>query len=209
MRKKKFIIGVIILILVFFAVSYFVQKNTGLLESYLKDDLSGKLIYICILIVSAVFAPVDVIFLMPVVSSSWGWLSAGLLSLIGWTIGSAVVFILSRKYGVRLIRNNSSLKKLMKYERLMPQTHVFVGIVFLRIAVPVDLVSYAIGIFTNIKFPVFLIATFIGFIPLAFFMAYLGTLPLVIQLAGFIFFLSILGIGYLRFKYKLTKLASE
>ena len=157
--------------------------------------------YVFILIVSAVFAPIDMIFLMPIASAVWGWFLAAVLSLLGWTLGSSVVFVLSRKYGVPLIRKIISLKEIYRYEQLMPKENLFLGVVFLRIAIPIDLISYAIGIFTNMKFIPYFFATLIGFLPLAFFLAYIGTLPIYMQIIGFIIFLFVVIIGLFSIKH--------
>ncbi|MCM2325956.1 MAG: VTT domain-containing protein [Candidatus Woesearchaeota archaeon] len=201
----KSITGFIILGFMFIAASYVVHVNSDFFTSYIRNDTKSMLLYILILIVSAVFAPVDIIFLMPLATTTWGWMLAGLLSLIGWTLGSAVVFFLSRKVGVPLIYKHFPFQKIYKYEKYMPQKNLFFGIIFLRIAIPIDLISYALGLFTNIQFLPYITATIIGFIPLAFFLAYIGTLPIYMQVLGFILFLFIAGIGYATIRHKIKK----
>ena len=66
----------------------------------------------------------------------------------------------------------------------MPKRNLFFSIIFLRIAVPADIISYAIGLFTDIRFIVYSLATFIGYAPLAFLLAYAGTLPIYIRVYG-------------------------
>jgi len=87
----------------------------------------------------------------------------------------------------------------------MPKEHTFVGIIFLRIAIPIDIISYAIGLFTSIRFMPYFFATLIGFLPLAFFLAYLGTLPAYAQVMGFILFLLVVIIGFLSVRNKKDK----
>jgi len=200
-ENLKSIIGIILIGVLFIAASYAVQNNLDFFESYITDSFFSMVFYVFILIVSAVFAPIDMIFLMPIASAVWGWFLAAVLSLLGWTLGSSVVFVLSRKYGVPLIRKIISLKEIYRYEQLMPKENLFLGVVFLRIAIPIDLISYAIGIFTNMKFIPYFFATLIGFLPLAFFLAYIGTLPIYMQIIGFIIFLFVVIIGLFSIKH--------
>ena len=136
-ENLKSIIGIILIGVLFIAASYAVQNNLDFFESYITDSFFSMVFYVFILIVSAVFAPIDMIFLMPIASAVWGWFLAAVLSLLGWTLGSSVVFVLSRKYGVPLIRKIISLKEIYGYEQLMPKENLFLGVVFLRIAIPI------------------------------------------------------------------------
>ena len=144
--------------------------------------------------------------LIPIASNIFGWVLTAILSIIGWTIGALVAFELSRKYGVFLVKKFISLKQIEKYEKLIPEKNIFWGIVFLRIAVPVDILSYVLGLFSHIKFRTYAIATLIGISPAAFIFAYAGTLELRIQIITFLIAMMILSIGYLvkllRKKYK-------
>jgi uncharacterized membrane protein YdjX (TVP38/TMEM64 family) len=198
--STRSIVGFILIGFAFIAASYLVHTNSDFFKNYIHDDTGSMILYLFILVVSAVFAPVDVIFLMPIATTTWGWMLAGLLSLIGWTLGSVVVFFLARKVGVPLIDKHFPFQKIYKYEKYMPQKNLFFGIIFLRIAIPVDLISYAVGLFTNIKFFPYFFATLIGFIPLAFFLAYVGTLPLFVQVISLISFLLLTGFAFLSMK---------
>jgi len=197
--------GILLIVGVFIAASYIAQNHLDFLQNYIKDDFFSMIIYILILVVSAVVAPVDVVFLMPIAVAAWGWIPAALLSLLGWTLGSALVFVLCRKYGVPLIKKLLSVDKIYKYEKFMPKKQVFLEIVFLRFAIPIDVISYAIGLFTRVRFIPYFFATLIGFLPLAFFLAYVGTLPAYMQTIGFIVFLLIVVIGFLSIRYRNKK----
>ena len=186
----------------FILVSYIAQKNVGILEHYIKNSATSVLIYIIILVISAIIAPIDIMFLIPAATAAWGWLNTALYSLIGWTLGSIAVFIISRRYGVPLIKKFLSMDQIYKYKKILPEKNAFFGIIFLRIAIPVDAISYGIGLFTEINLTTFFFATLIGFMPLAFLLAYLGTLPPIIQLISFVVFLVIIMISYLSFKNK-------
>lgn len=122
---------------------------------------------------------------------------AGLLSIIGWTIGSMIAFLLARKYGVSLIKKFIPLNKINKLEQKIPKENVFWGIVFLRMIIPVDILSYALGLFSKIKFKRFTLATLIGVSPFAFIWASLGIVPFVLQIVVLSAALIILLVGYL------------
>lgn len=201
-EKIKYVIPIIFIIIIFILASYISQNNLDFLTKYIKGNVLGIIIYIAILIVSAVIAPIDLVFLMPVASAAWGVVPAALLSLIGWTLGSSIVFFLCRRYGVQLIKKLLPLEKINKYERIMPKKNVFLSIIFLRIAMPIDIISYAIGLLTKIRFAPFFFSTLIGFTPLAFFLAYVGTLPMEMQIIGIILFLLIVTIGFLSVKHR-------
>jgi len=203
--KIKSAIGIILIVVAFIVVSYIVQNNLDFFKNYIENGFLGMIIYVLIVIASIVIAPINEVILIPVATALWGWFITALLTLLGWTLGSVIVFVLTRKYGAPLIRKLLPLDKIYKYEKFMPQNHLFVGIILLRIAIPIDVVSYAIGLFTNIRFIPYFFATLIGFLPLAFFLAYIGTLPAYVQIISFVIFLLVIIIGFLSVKRKYIK----
>ena len=52
--------------------------------------------------------------------------------------------------------------------------------------IPVDILSYALGLFSKIKFWPYVIATFIGVIPVTFLLAYIGSVPFIYQILAFL-----------------------
>jgi uncharacterized membrane protein YdjX (TVP38/TMEM64 family) len=181
----------------FISASCLAQHNLDFFKKYIAiGPLPLQiLVYVAILTVCAVLAPVDVAFLMPIVAALWGWPYAALISLIGWTLGSCIVFFLTRKYGLGLVKKLVG-KDISNYSKIMPKKNLFFGTVFLRIAIPADVVSYAIGLFTDVGFVPYLFATFLGYMPLAFFLAYAGTLPVYVQMIGFAVFFVIIAIAF-------------
>ena len=82
----------------------------------------------------------------------------------------------------------------------MPEKHLFLTIVFLRMAVPFDFISYLLGLFSSINFKTYVLATTLGVIPMAIFLSILGTLPPLFQLVAISFLLAIFIVGYYAFK---------
>jgi uncharacterized membrane protein YdjX (TVP38/TMEM64 family) len=137
---------------------------------------------------------------MPVVSNIYGWQIAALLSVIGWVIGASLAFLLARRYGTLLVKRVVSLKNIEKFEKKMPEKHLFLTVVFLRMAVPFDFISYLLGLFSSINFKTYVLATTLGVIPMAIFLSILGTLPPLFQLVAISFLLAIFIVGYYAFK---------
>jgi len=211
MNKEKInaILGLFIILILFVLCSYFVQNNLDLIQKYIGVGIFGIFVYVLMLIVSIVFAPVSVIPLIPLASGLWGWKIAGILNIIGWTIGACIAFILARKYGAPLVDKLFSMKKINDLEKYIPEKHLFLGVVFFRMVTPVDGLSYVLGLFTKMSFTSFTLATIIGITPFAFIFAYAGTLALEYQilfltLAIFVFLFGI-WVAYGNYKKRMRK----
>jgi uncharacterized membrane protein YdjX (TVP38/TMEM64 family) len=202
--KTKSVIGVLVIVILFVLVSYFMRENFGNVSAYIGDGYYGAFVYVVAAIIATVFAPLSAIPLLPIVSNIYGWFIAGLLSIIGWTIGSAIAFLLARKFGMPLVKRVVSLEKIGDIEKRIPKENMFWSIVFLRIAIPVDILSYLLGLFSHIKFRTYFWATLVGVTPFAFILAYLGNLDLIYQLSlmftGFMVVILIFLISQMRNK---------
>ncbi len=181
-KKIKSIIEIAIVIILFIFFSYIVRENLDFFEGFIGNNLLGLIIYVLIEITSIVIAPVTTLPLIALASNLWGWFLSGVISVFAWTIGSLIAFFIGRKYGVDLVKKFISLEKIHEIENRIPKEHVFLSVIFLRIVIPMDILSYALGIFSNIKTRIYLFATIIGIIPVAFLLAYLGTVPFEYQL---------------------------
>ena len=181
--KIKAILELFVILLIFVFISYLVQSNLYFFQNLIgKNILTGIIIYFFIVILAIVVAPIASTPLIPVISNLWGWQLAVVVSVISWTIGSVIVFILCRKYGVKIVRRLVSLKEIHKFEKKIPEENLFLSTVFLRMIIPVDILSYALGLFSKIKFWPYTIATFIGIIPFTILLSYLGTIPFIYQI---------------------------
>lgn len=195
-NKTKSILSLLVVIFLFMIVSYAVMEDVANLDDYIGNGIYGAFIYIFIAIVATVFAPVSSVPLIPLVSNIYGWFIAGFLSIIGWTIGSMIAFWLSRKYGMPLVKKVVNLEKINNFEKRIPKDNLFWSIVFLRMVVPVDVLSYILGLFSHIKFRTYFWATLIGVAPFAFILAYVGTLSFYYQITFLLLGLLVLLIGY-------------
>jgi len=185
-NKLKSLIEVLAIVLVFVFIAYIVQVNLSFFECLIQKSLYGILIYIFIIIIAMVVAPISSIPLIPIMSNIWGWKITGFISVVGWTVGSIVVFWLCRRYGVKIIGRLVSLRSIESFERKIPEDRIFYMVLLLRMVIPVDILSYVLGLFSKIRFWPYVVATFIGIIPPAFLLAYLGSINYFYQIIIFL-----------------------
>jgi len=188
-EDMKNFLGLLFILVIFLVLSYFVQNNIDFFQAYIGDGFFGVIIYMFILIAEVVFAPISALPLIAIVSNLWDLWFVVLITLIAWTIGSVIAFVIAKKYGKELLRRFISIKEINKIEKRIPREHLFAGVVFLRIILPTDLISYALGLFTRMKVWRYTLATFIGYAPIALIFAYFGNLSFELQLWISMFFI--------------------
>lgn len=179
-QKKElvnYIVGIAALAAIFIVVSGVVALNEKELKAFMyRHETGGALAYIALGIVATVVAPLSSLPFLPLVSFLYGWFWAALFSIISWSIGSLVAFWIARKYGKGIVQKFVSLERIEKIEVRIPKEHLFWTIVFLRIVIPVDALSYALGLFSTIKTRDYMLATVVGITPFAFVWAYFGSM---------------------------------
>ncbi len=163
--------------------AFIVQVN----EQYFIDligtkGIVGIVIYVLLAITTTVIAPLSSVPLMPIASSVWGTLVTAIASIIGWWIGSLIAFYISRTYGRVVVERFVAAEKILALEKRVPVKNIFWSIVILRMAVPVDVLSYVLGLFSDIQWRTYAVASLLGIIPFAFIFAYIGTIPFVYQI---------------------------
>jgi len=164
--------------------------------------ITGMLSYVAFTIISDVIGPITAVPLIPIAVTLWGSIVTAILSITGWTIGAMIVFWLTRKYGKPLAAKMVNVQRLEEIGGCVPQKKFFWTVVFLRMIFPVDILSYALGLFTAMRWLPYLLATIIGIIPFAFVLAYGVTLPIIYQIliAAFVLLIIILFYGQARRK---------
>ncbi len=180
--KLLSLLGVFVLVLVFVLVSYFIQNNFYFFEELISGNFWGLLTYVFLNFVGIVVAPVTVIPLVVIVTEFWGPVVAGFATLAAWVLGSVVAFLLARGLGVPIIKRFISLEDLYKFEERFSFLESFWGIVFLRMVVPVEILSYGLGLFSKIGFWKYISATALGLAPVAFAFGFLGIIPFAYQI---------------------------
>jgi len=133
----------------------------------------GVFLYFLLNIVDAVIAPGATLPLVPVAAKAWGHVPAALITTAGWTAGALIAFFIAREWGAPLVRKITSLDRLKQMRKHMPED-LFWSIVLMRVVMPMDLVSYVAGLFSDMSWERYVLATAIGLTPSAFVLAYLG-----------------------------------
>ena len=173
--------GVFVLIVIFISLSYLVQSNFEFFERLVAGNIWGLVIYIFLNFVGIVIAPVTVIPLIVVVTKIWGPVVASLASWFAWILGSVVAFWIARKFGVSIVRRFISLDELYKFENKFSILRSFWGIVILRMVIPVEVLSYGLGLFSGIGFWKYFFTSAIGLLPVTFLFGYFGVFSFIYQ----------------------------
>ena len=124
--------------------------------------------------------------LVPLAVLAWGpgWSAALLLS--GWVIGAALAFLLGRHARASILRHFPSVQRHGDIDRLIHPRHRLVSLVLLRMTFPVDVLSYALGLFSrSTTLAENIVSTAIGGAPFAALFALLPTLSATAQLLVF------------------------
>ena len=178
------ILGVAVILALFVFLSFITTSYKNEINVLAeRGGVFGMIAYVLVTVIAVVVAPISTIPLIPVASGLWGWFVAGVLSIAGWAIGAQIAFQLARSFGKPLIEKLISIERLTRFEKRLSKEHMFWTIVFLRIVIPVDILSYAVGLFSNVGSSVYFFATVFGISPFAFVLAYAGTLTISLQLA--------------------------
>ena len=197
-RRIETIVGLAIIAFLFIGMSFLSQLyGDEILKFAIAEYNFSKALYVLIIIFGIVVAPLSTVPLIPLASHLWGWTMAGMLSIVGWVIGAQIAFLLARQFGKPLVERIFSLKKLHTFENNFSDKNLFWTVVLLRIIVPVDILSYALGLFSEMKSVPFFFATLIGVTPFAFIFAYAGNLPVRLQLLVLIGVIAFLGIVFI------------
>ena len=141
-----------------------------------RNPVEGVCLFLALNILDAVLAPGATLPLIPVAAHAWGHVWAALVTTAGWTTGSVVAFLIARRWGSPLVKKLTSMDRLRRMKRYIPED-VFWTIAILRLVMPMDLMSYLLGLFTDISWGKYTAATALGVTPAAFLLAYLGKLP--------------------------------
>ncbi|MGH7141841.1 MAG: TVP38/TMEM64 family protein [Minisyncoccia bacterium] len=192
---------IIILAALFIAASYSAHRYESALSLALAGHAAlGVLLFIFLTAVFVVFViPLDIAFLIPIAAALWGPVATAVLSITGWTIGAALAFGIARYFGLPVVEKLIGLSRVRAVENRIPKTNLFWMVVFLRMLVSVDILSYALGLFSGMNWGAYILATAFGVAPFGFFFAYAGTLPFWYEIAAVAFAILIATLVMLRY----------
>ncbi len=143
-------------------------------ESWIgQHSVLGAGIYVALLAASVVLLPFSSLPLLPLATRSYGVVLTALLSAAGWWAGSLIAFQIAR-LGRRYLERSTSMEAVDSLEEKVPDDVGFGGIVVLRIILPVDVVSFALGLLKRLRFRTYAVASLVGILPFAFVWSYAG-----------------------------------
>jgi uncharacterized membrane protein YdjX (TVP38/TMEM64 family) len=181
-NRGYLILGLIGVFIVFIAYEYYGQyfqelknpkKIKSIILSYGEYSVLAFLVMQIIQVV-AFFIPGEV---MQIAGGYiYGAFVGGLLTLLGITLGSAIVYGLSRQYGKPLIRKIISDRQLKFFDKLLRlgSVNYIVFLLYLIPGIPKDVLAYICGI-SDITFKNFMLYSTLGRIPGIFISTYFGS----------------------------------
>jgi len=199
--KRKLVVIIIIIVILFIISSYFSSKYAEDLKSIiLIQGIFGQVLYIIIMITAVVIAPFETLPFIPLAVKLWGANQAALFSILGWTIGAMIAFGLARQFGRRFVCRLVNKYDIEEWKGFLPKRNIFWLVVLARFILPVDIISYVIGLFTKMHWASYLLATILGIVPFAFIFAYGSELPIEFQIIAGLFMLIIVIFKFRNFK---------
>ena len=183
LKKHWIFILTIFLLIIWTTYSYF---SHGIIFSLINSDATQvvefldsfgiftELIFVLLVILEVVVAPMPPLVLYIVAGILFGGFFGGILTLIGNLIGAFIDFKIARNFGKKYVEKKVDKKLKLKFDKFF-EKYAGMSLFILRVNpfTTSDLVSYLSGL-TKIKTSKFLIATGIGLIPMIFLQTYLG-----------------------------------
>lgn len=122
--------------------------------------------------------------LVPLAVLAWGPGWTALLLLVGWIAGSVFSFLLGRHTRGWILRRFPSVQRHADIDRLVHPNHRLASLISLRMTFPVDVLSYALGLFSrSTTLAEVMASTAIGAAPFAVLFAWFPALPGAVQWA--------------------------
>jgi len=173
MKKYRFLILVVVTVIFALPFIFIRQTSDAVIALVGQNFLLSSVIYIVLVILSIVLAPFNLP-LFYIAGAIWGPVLAIVYNILGWSVGAALAFLIARTMGRPFLSRFVDLQKVDTYANAINPNIEFLGVVLLRAVLPVDVLSYALGIFSSISFGKYMLATLIGIIPFAVIFAYGG-----------------------------------
>jgi uncharacterized membrane protein YdjX (TVP38/TMEM64 family) len=156
---------------------WFARSHAEALKEFIDHHaVEGVVVYIILNVLDAVIAPGATLPLIPIAARAWGHVPAALVTTVGWTTGSLLAFYIARRWGSPMVKKLTSMERVKRLRAHVPK-NPFWSVVLLRLVVPMDVISYALGLFTDMTWPSYALATALGLTPSAFILAYIGRMP--------------------------------
>jgi len=175
-RKREYLtFGVIAAVLI--SAVWLARSHAESLKSFIEGNpVKGVSIYLLLNVLDAVIAPGATLPLIPIAAHAWGHVLAALITTAGWTTGSLFAFYIARRWGTPIVKKITSMERVKRLKPYIPD-NLFWSVVLLRLVMPMDVISYVLGLFTDMSWASYALATALGLTPSAFVLAYIGKMP--------------------------------
>ena len=187
-KKLSTILGTLIVVLLFILAEILAHKYSLSISDFVKDrELLSQLFFVLMAALAIIIPVWSNMFLIPIAVVAFGSLTTALLCITGWWIGSVTSFFIARMYKEWILKQYNSLKDYQFIDSYIPKNRTILSLIFLRMTIPVDVLSYALGLFsTRISWKQNAITTLIGIVPFSFIFSYIGLFSMQVQVAIFV-----------------------
>jgi uncharacterized membrane protein YdjX (TVP38/TMEM64 family) len=134
----------------------------------------GGVILAGLMFVATVLAPITLLPVIPMIAPMLGPFVTAIACWFGWTLGAIVAFWIARHGGRPLIAKFIDLTQLENFEQRIPKESHFYIVFALRLIIPVDLLSYGLGLFSTVSLRTYAFASALGILWFSFAFSYLG-----------------------------------
>lgn len=114
-----------------------------------EHALLGIVVFLVSSVVAVLLPMLTNLPLIPLAVQEWGPWWTALLLLSGWVAGAALSFWLGRNARMLILRHFPSVQRHAQIDRLIHPLHRMWSLVLLRMTFPVDVLSYALGLFSR------------------------------------------------------------
>jgi uncharacterized membrane protein YdjX (TVP38/TMEM64 family) len=147
----------------------------------------GIVVFVATSVVAVLLPMLTNLPLLPLAVLAWGPWWTALLLLLGWVGGAALSFLLGRYARGAILRHFASVQRHADIDRLIHPRHRIASLVVLRMTFPVDVLSYALGLFSrSTTLAENMVSTAIGGAPFALLFAWFPALSATGQLVVFV-----------------------
>lgn len=114
-----------------------------------RHAVAGIVVFVASSAIAVVLPLASNLPLVPLAVLAWGPGWTALLLLLGWIAGSAIAFVFGRHARGWILRRFPSVQRHADIDRLIHPDHRLLSLVSLRMTFPVDVLSYALGLFSR------------------------------------------------------------
>ena len=176
-------------VLALFIVALLLERQfAAAIQGMLHDYPRLAVVVFIVTTIIAVLVPVLTnLPLVPMAVLAWGPVWTALLLLAGWVAGAGLSFMLGRHARPLILRHFPSVNRHADIDRLIHPSYRIASLVLLRMTFPVDVLSYALGLFSRqTRVSENLLSTAIGGAPFAVLFALVPTLKPSAQVIVFV-----------------------